>query len=188
MMNAANRSPLILTDAQFEEMTRRGAFVNVGRVELRRGMISVMSPVHLSHSTVARNLLFAFSKALTISALAYEVHPEVSVRFGSGFQPTADLVVWDPSAATLIDGPIPAPAVRLVVEVADASLGDDIGDKLLDYANAGLAEYWVADVKGRILLLHQTPTPHGYRTRVPVRFGEAAAALTIPLTVDTSSL
>ena len=186
-MNAPVRPPLVLTDDQFEDMARKGAFTKVGRVELRGGVIVAMSPVHLSHSRVTRELLFALTRAMASSSLPFEINAEITIRFGGGFQPTVDLVVWQPDPA-LVDGPIPGAAARLVIEVADASLADDLGGKLLDYAQTGLAEYWVADVKARMIVQNADPGPEGYATRRLHPFGETLAALTLPLAVDTSAL
>lgn len=187
MSTLAAHPPFVLTDDQFEDMTRKGAFTTVGRVELRGGIITPMSPVHLNHSTAAFALATAFLRAIESSGLNLRVNPEITVRFGAGFQPTADIVLWSPDGP-MIDGPLPKDAVRLVVEVADASLADDLGAKAADYARAGLAEYWVADVKSRTLYLHEGPTEAGYRSRTPVAFGGEVTALTLPLTVSTGSL
>lgn len=187
-MNAPLRIPALFTDQQFEDMTRKGAFVGAGRVELRGGVITPMSPVHISHSSVMMALLLAAQRAVDANASTLRVNPEVSIRFGNGFQPTADIVIWEPSAAPPFDGPIPKEAVRLVIEVADASLADDLGQKLLDYAQAGLPEYWVADVQARLIHRCSEPSAEGYRIREAVRFGEPCTALTLPLSLDTAKL
>ncbi len=188
-MNAPVRTPVKLTDAQYEDMARRGAFVSVGRVELRGGIVVSMSPVHLTHSSCMMALLRALDRALLASGLALEVNPEVSIQFGAGFQPTADIVVWDKASQfNGPDGPLPGGAVKLVIEVADASLSDDLGQKQIDYAQAGLTEYWVADVRARVIHQAAEPTPEGYRRRNVVRFGEPSPALTLPLALDTSAL
>lgn len=184
-MNAPIRTPVILTDDQYEDMARRGAFVKVGRVELRGGVIVAMSPVFYPHAHVADELHAAIRDALKSSGSALKATREITIRFGGGFQPTADIVIWEPAN---IDGPIPGPAAKLVVEVADSTLGDDLGAKLLDYARAGLAEYWVADVKARVVIQHADPGPDGYARRTMHPFGETLAALTLRLSVDTSAL
>lgn len=128
-------------------------------------------------------------EALAQSNLTLRVNGEVSIRFGGGFQPTADLVVWDPAGvAAGYDGPIPGQTVRLVIEVAVASLADDLGQKLLDYAQAGLAEYWVADVAARVIHRCVEPYGEGYRRRDVIRFGEPLSALTLPLSIPTGAL
>ncbi len=187
-MTAPIRNPIKLTDAQYEDMARRGAFVSVGRVELRGGIVVAMSPEHYSHATI----MFALTQALVHAlpgASNLRALNEISLRFGGHFQPTADIVVFDPAlVAPDLDGPLPGGAVKLVIEVADASLSDDLGQKLIDYAQSGLAEYWVADVRARVIHQAAEPTPDGYRRRNVVRFGEPAPALTLPLALDTSAL
>lgn len=177
-------APLILTDDQFEDMARRGAFVKVGRVELRRGMLAAMSPVYMPHAGAVSELTQALLRAVGAAGLNLKVWNELSIRFGGGFQPTADIVVFDPAAVQDESGPLPGAAARLVVEVADASLADDLGPKLEDYAAAGLAEYWVADVQGGVLLRHAEPQAvGGYRVRAPAAMSGEVGALTLPVTL-----
>ena len=187
-MTTAIRIPAILTDDQFEDMTRKGAFARVGRVELRGGVITPMSPVYLRHSTVLTLLIVSAHRAIQESGAGLCVNGEISIRCGGGFQPTADVVIWAPAAVPAFDGPIPKEAVRLVIEVADASLADDLGQKLVDYAEAGLAEYWVADVQARLIHRCREPQAGGYRVREAIRFGEPCAAATIPFSLDTTGL
>ena len=97
------------------------------------------------------------------------------------FQPVADIVIWDPTLAPAdLTGPIPGDAVKLVIEVADASLADDLGEKLEDYASAGVAEYWVADVQARQVLRHDGPGDGRFARRAPAPLDAAIDALTIP--------
>lgn len=182
------RTPVILTDAQYEAMARRGAFVGLGRVELRGGVVVAMSPVHLNHSTVCTALLVAGHQALKGGGSGLRANVEITIRFGGGFSPTADIVIWDPASVPAVDGPIPAEAVKLVIEVVDASLPDDLGQKLVDYAQAGLAEYWVADATARVIHICTDPQPHGFARRRVVRFGEPAEAESLALKIDTAGM
>jgi Uma2 family endonuclease len=187
-MNAPHRALATFTNEQFERLVRSGGFGDM-RVELRRGLIVKMSPQHVPHGTVKRLLAKALETALTSAGLTWIVDQEISVRFGNGFEPLPDIIVWDPSAAPAnLDGPIPASAVKLIIEVADSTLADDLGQKLEDYAAGGLAEYWVADVQGRLVLRHAGPQASGYAKREPARFGETFDALTHGLRVDTAAL
>ena len=177
------------TSAEFGRIARAGGFGRA-RVELRGGMIVEMSPQHVPHASVKRLLAKAIEAGIERAGLPWIVDQEVSVAFFDGFEPMPDIVVWNPAEAPAdLDGPIPANAVKLVVEVSDTSLADDLGDKLADYARAGLAEYWVADIKGKLLLRHDGPEASGYARREPLRFGEAAPMLTVPkLSADTKAL
>jgi Uma2 family endonuclease len=186
-MNAPTLTLARFTTAEFEQMARTGAFGS-RRVELRRGLIVEMNPQHLPHGRVKHRLGRAVEAALAASGSALSLLPEVSVDFGARFEPLPDLVVWDESVGSNFLGPIPASAVRLIIEVSDPTLPEDLGDKLAEYAAAGLAEYWVADVKNSRILRHADPVGDGYGRREISAFGEPVAALTFPLTVNTASL
>jgi Uma2 family endonuclease len=177
------------TSAEFRRIASVGGFGRA-RVELRGGMIVEMSPQHVPHASVKMDLTFALAAAIQATGLGWKVTSEVSVAFFDGFEPMPDIVVWNPAEAPAdLDGPVPAAAVKLIVEVADTSLADDLGDKLGEYARGQLAEYWVADIKGKLLLRHVGPQQDGYARREPLRFGEAAPLLTQPaLIVDTKAL
>lgn len=175
---------VIVSDAEFEEMARCGALVRAGRVELRRGMITPMSPVYMPHANLMNRLSRALQLGEAQAGFEFQVWSELSIGFGGGFQPTADIVVFDPRLITDDSGPLPGAAAALVVEVVDASLSDDLGEKLLEYARAGLAEYWVADVKNAILLRHAEPGERGYRVRAPAALKGRVESLTLKLAAD----
>lgn len=186
-MNAPHRAPATFTNAQFERLVRSGGLGD-RRVELRRGLMVEMSPQFYPHANVKLHLTLALIAALKAANLPWQVHSEISVAFGNGFEPMPDIAVWDPAAVSDLTGPIPASAIKLIVEVADSSLGDDLGEKLEDYAASGLGEYWVADVKGRLILRHAGPGAKSYQRREPAMFGEAVDALTLPLRIDAAAL
>ena len=68
-----------------------------------------------------------------------ECQPDVSYYIGE----TAQLAPSGSSIASLDVTPPP----DLVIEVADSTLADDIGEKRLLYEELKVAEYWVADVQ-----------------------------------------
>lgn len=188
-MNVSQRTPATFTNAEFQKLVRSGGFGRT-RVELRRGFIVKMNAQHVPHATTKDALATALKEGIARASLPWRVLQEVSVDFGAGFEPLPDVVVWDPARAPKdIDGPVPAAAVRLIVEVSDSTLADDLGAKLEDYASRGLAEYWVADIKNRLILRHAGPSGDKYARREQVHFGDAFASLAHPtLTVDTSAL
>jgi Uma2 family endonuclease len=188
-MNHPHRPQSAFTTAEFNRLVRSGGFGDA-RVELRRGLILKMNAQHVPHANVKEQLATAIKEAIRAAGLSWNVFQEVSVEFGSSFEPLPDIVVWEPAAAPPnLDGPVPAVAVRLVVEVSDTTLADDLGEKLTDYAASGLIEYWVADVKGKILLRHKGPSANGYAERITSRFGEAFDSLAYPaLRFDTKPL
>lgn len=188
-MNVIRRVPSTFTTAEFARLVRSGGFGSA-RVELRRGLIAKMNAPHLAHARAKNLLAKLLDAAVERASLGWAVYQEVAVAFGDEFSPVPDIVVWDPAtASTDPDGPIPASAVRLIVEVADSTLPDDLGEKLEDYASGALPEYWVVDVKGRQILQHARPGNGTYAERVPVVFGAVLSSRAYPgLHVDTATL
>lgn len=147
-------------------MAARGAFMGM-RVELRRGTILKMSPQYYPHARVKGDVLRSLEAALRQVGLAWEVLSEATVAFDGDFQPMPDIVVLDPGLMSDKTGAIPAAAVKLIVEVADASLADDMGDKRADYAAAGLVEYWVVNVQAGTVIRHADPQDGRYAVETP---------------------
>lgn len=52
----------------------------------------------------------------------------------------------------------------LVVEIADSSLGYDLGRKAALYAGFGIAELWVIDAVKLVSHIHRDPGHQGYRS------------------------
>jgi Uma2 family endonuclease len=71
-----------------------------------------------------------------------------------------------------------------VIDMADSSRERDLQEKLPLYAAAGIAEYWVVDLRARRLLRHREPRADG-------RFAEVssvAADETVPVLDGTVHL
>ena len=178
-MNALAKTHPPFTSAEFYKMADKGAFSGF-RVELRRGAIVKMSPKWVEHAKVQANLMFALKAAIDAAGLDWLAVPEATVNFGNGFEPMPDLVILDPALLPPKNGPIPPAAVKLIVEVGDTTIEDDMGEKREDYARAGVAEYWVADVNARRLIRHVDSDGEGFRTEKPALLSEPLQMLTAP--------
>jgi hypothetical protein len=51
---------------------------------------------------------------------------------------------------------------RYFVEIADSSLKLDLGPKVQLYAQCGVPEYWVIDLKSRVTVVHTSPRRRKY--------------------------
>jgi Uma2 family endonuclease len=178
-MNALAKTHPSFTSAEFYKMASKGAFAGF-RVELRRGMIVKMSPKWFAHGAVQADLMFGLKAAVDAVGLDWLVVSETTVNYGGGFEPMPDLIVLDPALLPQENGPIPPAAVKLIVEVGDTTIEDDLGDKREDYARAGVAEYWVADVNARELVRHADPGGETFGTEARTPFSEPLAMLTAP--------
>jgi Uma2 family endonuclease len=80
---------------------------------------------------------------------------------------------------------VPARNIILAVEVADTTLGKDVGAKSREYARAGIPTYWVIDIQARAVRVLTDPEGEEYRGVQIVRFGER---LEVPETDQTITI
>ena len=144
------------------------------------------------------DIAFAENAALLFRDVTGDALLEV---FGSGFivrrhgpitledgtEPEPDVVVVPGSKRDYIPShPIPS-QIRILVEVSDATLRKDRGEKLRTYARAGIADYWIVNLVNRQLEVYRDPAPidggHGYKTVLTLFDGDTIAPLSAPNSV-----
>ncbi|OQW45819.1 MAG: hypothetical protein A4S16_12570 [Proteobacteria bacterium SG_bin6] len=183
---ATTPHPVKLRIEDFVLLDQAGAFSDYAKSELIEGEILVMNAQHRPHARVKTKLIIAFAEALRAVDTSLEVLSEASVAIPEHSLPEPDIVLTSEAQGS---GFIPLSSVALMVEVADSTLNHDLQRKARLYAQAGVAEYWVADVESRILHQLWAPGDAGYAESRQCRFGERMIAETIPgLVIDTSAL
>jgi Uma2 family endonuclease len=99
--------------------------------------------------------------------------------------PLPDMDVLD--AGLLEAGTKPA-RIRLVIEVADIILKDDLCDAASRYARHGVGEYWVVDVADRVMhghLIHLALINGAFSAATQISFAQALAPTSLPLAALT---
>ena len=158
------------TAHEYAAMLAAGAFVDL-RVELVRGELRKMMPSGFSHGEM-NGLLYGELRvafAATDRRLAIDLAIEIDSRTVRG----GDVAVVLPDVPR--DGPVPARHVVMIAEIAATTLGVDLGDKLADYARAGIPDYWVADLDAAVMHIMRAPEGDRYRERSVVPFGTPMA-------------
>jgi Uma2 family endonuclease len=117
------------------------------------------------------------------------VAPGCPVDIDEFSEPEPDLCVLRPRA----DGyrnQIPAAGdVLLLIEVSYSSLAFDLGVKRALYARASVAEYWIADVRGKCIRVFCEPQGGEYLRHVVNPAGSLVYPLAFPsLAVDVTAL
>ncbi len=144
------------------------------RTELIEGDIWIMSPAHTPHARIQGALALAIGQALACrTGPMLLIAP--SVRLSDETMPEPDLVL----ASDHRDGVLPGAKVQLAVEIADSTLATDLTLKQTLYARAGIAEYWVVDVRGAVIHQMSAPSGDAYAEVRKVPFGEPVTAMTI---------
>lgn len=126
------------------------------RLELIGGELVPMSPKGVRHETVKRLILRAWRQA---PPAAGDILFETTLRINDDTYLEPDLLLVPPSAP--LKG-LAGPLILLAIEVADTSLGYDLGRKPAIYSRFGVAELWVIDAVRRETHVFTGPTATGY--------------------------
>jgi Uma2 family endonuclease len=141
-----------------EEFER--AFQGVPHVELLRGEVYQMSPIGPKHVHKVAQLDARLQETLRGKAVVLVQSP---LRLSEDSEPEPDLMVLKPPLDRYREK-LPTPEdVLLLVEVADTSLEFDREVKLPLYAEAGIPEVWLVNLKENLLEVYRDPRGGRYR-------------------------
>ncbi|HEX8555516.1 MAG TPA: Uma2 family endonuclease [Sphingomonas sp.] len=165
--HVASHAPFAgFTATEFLRVVDSGALGDC-RVELVQGEIVKMMPSYLAHGEA--NMRVGAS-LLPLFAGTARVAVDLMIVTGVDTIRAVDLAVVRPDAPS--DRPVSPADVILAIEIAASSLAQDLGAKLVDYAAAGIATYWVVDLESQVVHAMRSPEGDTYRNRQVVRFGE----------------
>ena len=167
----------LFTVQDYHRMARAGILREDDRLELIDGEIIQMSPVGHRHFVVVNRMNVIFMRGFGDEAFL-GIQGPLRINEWTELQP--DVVLYKPRP-DFYAGKVPDPSdVLLVVEVSDTTLATDQKVKLPRYAAAGIAEYWIADLKHDLLHVYRDVRHHEYTTTVTLRPGDSVALLSSP--------
>jgi Uma2 family endonuclease len=172
-----------LSAEEFHRMAEAGVFDKSDRIELIDGDLIDMAPIGQGHESLVASLNEAFFIAC---AGRVTIWPQSSIRIEPSSMPQPDLAILRRRADFYGTGNRPGPAdILVLIEVAESSLHFDRTVKLPLYARAGIAEFWLVDVRRRILEAHRNPAGDIYaETTIHQRGDRVALALAPDIIVD----
>ena len=165
------------TREEYEQMAEAGVFAPDKRVELVDGVIYDMSPQTIPHATgiakANRTLGEAFGRG-------YHLRPQLPLDLGTYSMPEPDFAVipGDPDDY-VATGHHPSDAV-LVVEVTETSQYHDRKRKAKLYAETGLREYWIVNLRRDAIEVFQDPKGGEYRKKLVLQRGQQISPLARP--------
>ncbi len=169
--------------AEIEEATRLGLFDEDERFELIGGEIVPMNAKGIHHEVVKAALNFHFARTMP-DEVRFAVETTFRLSEDSFVEP--DFIFFRRSDGLAALNPRNA---LLAVELADSSLGWDLGRKARIYAQFGIPELWVVEARSRLTHVHRRPGLEGYQEIVQVPEIEALRSSAIAgLTVTLSTL
>jgi Uma2 family endonuclease len=149
---------------EYQALVDRGMFADE-RVELLRGVLVEMSPQGEPHSRITAWLAHSFAGALDIARYDVRSHSGFAASVDSMPEPDVSVSLRTPG------GGHPAKAL-LLVEVAETSLAKDRSIKTEIYAQAGVPEYWIVNVRKRTIEVLTRPSRGEYRRVVTRTVGD----------------
>ena len=171
-----------LTVERYDEMVSAGILDEDDRVELLNGQLSAVSPQSPEHAGLL---------AWLSTKLIRGVDPEVArvrcrlpIRLALLSEPEPDLAIVAPGVYAHGH---PTEAM-LVIEMAVSSRGLDLGPKAEIYAAAGVAEYWVIDIRRRTVHVHDAPSARGYGSCRAVTTGSLRPPVPDAPAIDVQAL
>jgi Uma2 family endonuclease len=148
---------------QYDAMIQAGILTEDHKVELVGGVLFRKMPKKGPHSIASRETFKALDGLLPSGYFATREDP---VRIPDYDEPEPDVSIIRGESRDYSIQP-DASRVALVVEVSDATLAYDRGDKLLAYAIGGIPAYWIVNLVARQLEVYTEPSgaldPVGYR-------------------------
>lgn len=155
-------------------MQETGILSPDNRLELIRGELIEMSPSGSKHMAAVARLHLILIELLGRRAL---IISQSSVELDPFSAPEPDIAILRYREDFYMDH-LPGPNdIFLFIEVADTSLGMDRKTKGLLYAEHGIPEYWILNLRGQCVEQYQLPGKEGYGRRTVVVPGQM---LTLP--------
>jgi Uma2 family endonuclease len=148
------------TVAEIEQMTEAGILEEDERIELIGGEIVPMAAKGIQHEVLKTALTIYWAQNLPDHVL---FTTETTFRLSVDTYLEPDFVFYPKSTGRT---GLSATNTLLVVELADSSLGYDLGRKADLYAGFGISELWVIDAVRLETHVHREPTPTAYRSVV----------------------
>jgi Uma2 family endonuclease len=163
---------------EYRQMSEVGILNADSRTELIAGQILVMAAKGTPHVLGLRLLAVALDKLLTNQP--FFISTQDPIQLNNFSEPEPDLAIVRGTLLDYADRHPEPKDLALVVEVADSTLKYDceVKDKL--YAQSGIEDYWVLDVKNQQLHIFRNPTPTGYTSHLILTPPNSISPLAFP--------
>ncbi len=174
------------TIREYHQMGEAGIFTEDDRIELLEGKIYAMSPVGSRHAACVSRLIRVFTRKLADEAIVNVQNP---VELNDRSESEPDLAILLPRD-DFYEEQLPKSAdVLLLIEVSEATLRFDREVKLPLYAQNGIAEVWIIDLKKSSVEVYREPQDGVYGQKLTLKRGQTIVPEKLPhLTIPIGEL
>ncbi len=160
---------------EYHRMGEVGILHEDDRIELIDGELIEMTAIGTRHFTCVNRLTHLLVGSVGEDIIVSIQNP---VRLNEYSEPQPDVALI---RARDYRESLPTPDdVLLLIEVSDTTLAYDRGLKLSRYAQSGIPEVWIVDLKGGRIEHHTSPSGDLYRHVKLVRRGETIDSAALP--------
>lgn len=168
-----------LKRTEYDRLIAAGVFQSE-RIQLLRGILIRMSPQGAAHAHSIQVLQEVLSAGVEKRAM---VRVQLPIALAEDSEPEPDVALV--RRQDYLEHPDSA---LLLVEVSDSSLAID-REKAMDYAAAGIPEYWIVNIPDRVVEVHDQPAGGRYARHRSLRSGERVAPGAFPdVVIDVARL
>ncbi len=161
---------------RYHEAVEAGIFRGQA-VELLQGALIEMSPEGVPHAGLSSDSADDLRKLLGDRAKVREAKP---ITLPNASEPEPDIAIVRPLGAVYRTEHHPYPEdIFWVIEYSNTSLEKDLKLKRTIYAEVGICEYWVVDLKARELVVFRDPV-NGVYTSQETRTSGIICPLSFP--------
>lgn len=163
------------TVVEYHRMAELGLLEPTEKVELIAGqIIRKMAPKRTGHAVTLTLIYRLFNRLLGDEVL---IRPQLPISLSDRSEPEPDIALVIAGELRYLDHHPRPEEIYLIIEIADTTLRIDTGLKAQSYAEAGITDYWVLDLKNKQLRICRKPQATGYQS-----------ILTLPITAQISPL
>ncbi len=174
------------TVAEYHHLSELGILDTDEKTELINGQILLMAAKGTLHVIALQLLANLLSSSAQINKIA-SIRTQDPIQLNDFSEPEPDLVIVKGGILDYSEHHPYPENIHLVVEIADSTLKQDCQVKDKSYAQAGIEEYWVIDLKNRQVHIFRMPTATGYTNHLiltepnefsPLAFSELVLSVT----------
>lgn len=170
--------------AQYHQMISAGILEN-RRVELLKGEIVEMSPEGEPHAYFSSEAGAYLIRLLGDRATIRSAKP---ITLPNNSEPEPDIAIVQPLGRTYLEHHPYPENIFWVIEYSDSTLVKDIETKTKVYAEVGILEYWVVNLKKRQLVIFRDPQDGDYASKFTLTGGTVNPIAFPNVTISVSAI
>lgn len=172
------------TNQRYHQAIGSGIFADEA-VELLRGEIVVLSPEREPHAYYNTEVGDYLRKLLGSQAKIRDAKP---ITLPNNSEPQPDITVVQPLGREYLHHHPYPENIFLIIEFSQATLSKDLGEKKGIYAEAGILEYWVVDIKNTQLNVFRNLLKGKYISELTLKSGTVSALAFPSIVMDVKQL